>query len=215
MTPTKTKTPAKTIASPTAKPSAKATAKTTTRPSAKSDAKKTPATLHERAAGVKLCCFDVDGSLTDGRLFLDAEGREMKAFHVHDGQGLRLLEDNGITVAFITARNSQAAVARGRELGIKHVFIGVKDKLACVTHLARELELDLAQVAFFGDDLPDLRAFALVGLAAAPANAHPWILPHAHWLSPLNGGSGAARSFCDLILEAHGLRETIVAGFLP
>ena len=174
-----------------------------------------PSTPTTRAARVKLCCFDVDGSLTDGRLSLDANGLEHKAFHVHDGQGLRLLEDNGITVALVTARNSQAAVARGFELGLQHVYIGVKDKLACVSHLAKTLELDLDEVAFFGDDLPDLRVFASVGLAAAPANAHPWVLPHAHWTSPLAGGAGAARSFCDFVLEAKGLKDKIIAGFLP
>ncbi len=207
---TTAKTPAKTAAKT---PSKAATAPT--KAAAKTPAKATAATTPAaRAARLKLCCFDVDGSLTDGRLFLDANGLEHKAFHVHDGQGLRLLEDNGITVALVTARNSQAAVARGIELGLQHVYIGVKDKLACVTHLARTLEIDLDEVAFFGDDLPDLRVFAAVGLAAAPANAHPWVLPHAHWTSPLAGGVGAARSFCDFVLEAKGLKDKIVAGFL-
>jgi len=200
-------------------PKTSSTTKTASRTAAKTAtqaaASTAPLTPQQRAERIKLCCFDVDGSLTDGRLFFDAEGSESKAFHAHDGQGLRLLEDNGITVALITARNSKAAVARGRELGLKHVFVGVKDKLACVEHLARTLQLELEQVAFFGDDLPDLRAFSAVGLSAAPANAHAWVQPHVHWLSGLDGGKGAARSFCDLILEARGLKEKILAGLLP
>lgn len=168
------------------------------------------AKLAKRAARIKLCCFDVDGSLTDGRLFIDAEGNETKAFHVHDGLGLRLLEENGIAVALVTARKSKAAVARGRELGLKHVFVSVKDKLACVRHLCKTLGLEMEEVAFFGDDLPDLAALLAVGLAAIPANAHAWVQPHAHWISPLRAGEGAARSFCDFLLENQGLKEKIL-----
>lgn len=166
----------------------------------------------ERAARVKLCCFDVDGTLTDGRLWLDAEGRETKAFHVHDGQGLRLLQDYGITVALISARKSPSTVARGRELKLTHVYTAVKDKLACVRHLCQTLGITMEQVAFMGDDLADFRAMAGVGLAAAPANAHDWLKPQAHWFSPQAGGEGAARALCDLILDAQGLKEKILAG---
>jgi 3-deoxy-D-manno-octulosonate 8-phosphate phosphatase (KDO 8-P phosphatase) len=198
------------------KPAKKATAP----PKAPSKAKGTPvagtpASAGERASAIRLCCFDVDGSLTDGRLVLDTEGGEGKAFHVHDGLGLRLLEDNGIVVALVTARDSRAAVARGRELGLRNVFVGVKDKLACVRHLAGQLGLELHQVAFFGDDLPDLRAFVAVGLAAGPADTHPWVRGHVHWLGTREGGRGAAREFCDFILEAQGLRQRILDGLLP
>lgn len=160
--------------------------------------------LIARAARVRLACFDVDGTLTDGRIYLDSEGREQKAFHVQDGQGLVLLKRAGIEVAFITARGGTVAVARGRELGVQ-VFTGVKDKLAQVRALVGGLGIALDDVAFMGDDLPDVPAFQAVGLAIAPANAHPWTGAHAHWHTSSPGGEGAAREACDLILGAQGL----------
>ncbi|MBD9479560.1 HAD hydrolase family protein [Pseudoxanthomonas sp. PXM02] len=156
-----------------------------------------------RAARVRLACFDVDGTLTDGRLFLDGEGREQKAFHVQDGQGLVLLKRAGIEVAFITARGGTVAVARGRELGVQ-VFTGVKDKLAKVRELAAGMDIGLDQVAFMGDDLPDVPPFQAVGLAIAPADAHAWTAQHAHWRTRSAGGQGAAREACDLLLGTQG-----------
>ncbi len=159
--------------------------------------------LLARAARIRLACFDVDGTLTDGRLYLDGEGREQKAFHVQDGQGLVLLKRAGIEVAFITARGGTVAVARGRELGVQ-VFTGVKDKLARVRELCAALDIGLEQAAFMGDDLPDVPSFLAVGLAIAPANAHPWTARHAHWRTRAGGGLGAAREACDLLLAAQG-----------
>ena len=163
-----------------------------------------------RAARIRLACFDVDGTLTDGRLYLDSEGREQKTFHVQDGQGLVLLKRAGIEVAFITARGGTVAVARGRELGVQ-VFTGVKDKLARVRDLGAGLGLGMEQVAFMGDDLPDLAALRGVGLAIAPANAHHWVLPDVHWVTPRPGGEGAARDACDLLLFAQGHVDGILA----
>ncbi|MBA3931255.1 3-deoxy-D-manno-octulosonate 8-phosphate phosphatase (KDO 8-P phosphatase) [Pseudoxanthomonas japonensis] len=164
-----------------------------------------------RAARIRLACFDVDGTLTDGRLFLDGEGREQKAFHVQDGQGLVLLKRAGIEVAFITARSGTVAVARGRELGVQ-VFTGVKDKLAKVRELAAGLGIGLGQVAFMGDDLPDVPPFRAVGLAIAPADAHPWTAQHAHWRTRRAGGQGAAREACDLLLGTQGHAPTLEGG---
>ncbi|WP_062352157.1 HAD family hydrolase [Pseudoxanthomonas mexicana] len=164
-----------------------------------------------RAARIRLACFDVDGTLTDGRLFLDGEGREQKAFHVQDGQGLVLLKRAGIEVAFITARSGTVAVARGRELGVQ-VFTGVKDKLAKVRELAAGLGIGLEQVAFMGDDLPDVPPFRAVGLAIAPADAHPWTAQHAHWRTRRAGGQGAAREACDLLLGTQGHAPTLEGG---
>ena len=156
-----------------------------------------------RAARIRLACFDVDGTLTDGRLYLDSEGREQKTFHVQDGQGLVLLKRAGIEVAFITARGGTVAVARGRELGVQ-VFTGVKDKLARVRELGAGLGLGMEQVAFMGDDLPDVPAFREVGLAIAPADAHPWTAQYAHWRTRRRGCQGAAREACDLLLGTQG-----------
>lgn len=165
--------------------------------------------LVARAARIRLACFDVDGTLTDGRLYFDAEGRESKAFHVLDGQGLVLLRNHGIHVAFVTARASLAAEKRAADLGVE-ACIGVHDKLACVRQIAQRLGVGLDEVAFMGDDLPDLAVMALAGLAVAPANAHPSMLPHVHWRTQARGGEGAAREFCDLVLSAQGKTEAVL-----
>jgi 3-deoxy-D-manno-octulosonate 8-phosphate phosphatase (KDO 8-P phosphatase) len=165
--------------------------------------------LQQRAAHIKLVCFDVDGTLTDGRLWFDAQGHDSKAFHAADGQGLKLLQSVGIEVAWITARESQSAKARAIDLGIQHVFTAAKDKLAVMNTLCAQLNITHAQVAYFGDDLPDLPALRAVGFAAIPANAHAWLLPYAHWQSTLHGGEGAARELCDFLLEA-GQHKTAI-----
>lgn len=173
-----------------------------------------PADLHARAAAVRLAVFDVDGTLTDGRLWFDGAGGESKAFHVQDGLGLRLLEDNGIAVALITARESAAVRSRARDLRLTHVFTGVADKRQCLDALCVKLDIPLAAVAYLGDDLPDLAVFPLVGLAATPADGHSWLRERAHWVSTRNGGAGAARELSDLILAAHGLDDAILARYL-
>ena len=156
-----------------------------------------------RAARIRLACFDVDGTLTDGRLYIASDGTETKAFHVHDGLGLSLLRRAGIAVALVTARTSPAAEIRARDLGVE-AHTGIQDKRACVEGLRTRLGLAADEVAFMGDDLTDLAVLATVGLAAAPADAHPAILPRVHWQSTLRGGEGAARELCDLVLAARG-----------
>ena len=169
--------------------------------------------VRARAARVRLAAFDVDGTLTDGRLWFDGDGRESKAYHIHDGLGLKLLQDQGIAVAFITARESPSARARGRDLGIEHVYTAVRDKRACLQELATRLGIAMDEVAFMGDDLADLGTFAHVGLAVAPANAHAWLEGSVHWTTAARGGEGAARALCDLILDARGLRATLLARY--
>lgn len=166
--------------------------------------------LRQRATAIRLACFDVDGTLTDGRLYFDGEGRESKAFDVHDGQGLVQLRRFGIRIALITARNSKVAQRRGAELGAE-VYIGAGDKLACVRELCTKFDLGLDQVAFMGDDLPDIPPMRAVGLAVAPANAHPWTREHAHWQTRSAGGGGAARELCDLLLSAQGHVDDLLA----
>jgi 3-deoxy-D-manno-octulosonate 8-phosphate phosphatase (KDO 8-P phosphatase) len=169
-----------------------------------------PAQVRERAGRIRLAAFDVDGTLTDGRLWFDADGREAKAFHIHDGLGLKLLQDLGIAVAFVTARESPSARARGRDLGIAHVYTAVKDKRACVQELCAKLGIGMDEVAFMGDDLADLCVFEHVGLAVAPANVHAWLRDRVHWITAERGGEGAARALCDLILEQRGEREALL-----
>lgn len=163
-----------------------------------------PAALLARAANIRLAAFDVDGTLTDGHLWYGEGGRETKVFHVHDGLGLKRLQANGVQVAFITARISHPVALRAEELGIAHVYQGQGDKRACLQDLLDALHLTPDQAAFTGDDLPDLPAMHLAGLAVAVANAHPWVAEAAHWKTRLSGGQGAAREVCDLILHAQG-----------
>jgi len=158
----------------------------------------------ERAAKVRLAVFDVDGTLTDGRLWYAEDGHETKVFHVHDGLGLKRLLANGVQVAIISARISHPVALRAEELDIAHVYQGQGDKRACLQQLLEALNLTPDQVAFVGDDLPDLPPMRMVGLAVAVANAHPWVVEQSHWQTRLSGGHGAAREVCDLILRAQG-----------
>ena len=163
-----------------------------------------PPDLLARAAAIRLAVFDVDGTLTDGRLWYGEGGLETKAFHVHDGLGLKRLQANGVHVAIISARLSQPVALRAEELGIAHVYQGQADKRACLRDLLDALGLAPEQSAFVGDDLPDLPPMHLAGLAVAVANAHPWVLEQAHWTTRRAGGEGAVREVCDLILHAQG-----------
>ena len=169
-----------------------------------------PADIRERAARIRLACFDVDGTLTDGRLYIDRDGNEMKAFHVLDGLGLKLLMRNGVAVAFVTARASAAAERRAAELGVES-HTGVSDKLACVTAIAQRMGIGLGEVAFMGDDLADLRVMLQVGLSVAPSQAHAWTRERAQWRTTARGGEGAARELCDLLLAAQGRAEDLLA----
>lgn len=169
-----------------------------------------PADVLERAARIRLIGFDVDGTLTDGGLQFDSDGREHKRFHVQDGLGLVLLRHVGIEVALVSARRSEVTLARGRELKVARLHIGERGKLDCMRGIAAEMGIGMDQAAFMGDDLPDLATMRAVGLAIAPANAHPWVLPAAHWITPQRGGDGAARDACDLLLHAQGRIEAIL-----
>ncbi|EQD62205.1 Phosphatase KdsC domain protein [mine drainage metagenome] len=164
-----------------------------------------PDTVLTRARQVRLLVLDVDGTLTDGRLWYAEDGRELKVFHVRDGLGLKLLLHHGIAVAIITARVSHALALRARELGIVHLYQGREDKRACLSEIASALSLPLSACAMVGDDLPDIAAMRSAGLAVAVANAHPWTAAAAHWHTRRRGGAGAVREVCDLLLLAHDL----------
>jgi len=163
-----------------------------------------PSDLLARAANIRVAVFDVDGTLTDGRLWYSESGHETKVFHVHDGLGLKRLQKHGVHVAIISARISHPGALRAEELDIAHVYQGQGDKRACLLQLLEALNLTPEQAAFVGDDLPDLPPMHMVGLAVAVANAHPWVAEQAHWQTQLSGGMGAAREVCDLILHAQG-----------
>lgn len=168
----------------------------------------------ERARRVRAAVFDVDGVLTDGRLWFDSEGRETKAFHVHDGLGLKLLMRNGIDVAVISGRDSAVVEARMAALGIEHVFQGVPDKLPAYRELLERLGLPPERTAFVGDEILDLPVMTRAGLGIAVADAHPETAARAHWQTTRPGGRGAAREVCDLLLRAQDRLDGIVAGYL-
>ena len=158
----------------------------------------------KQAAHIKLVLFDVDGVLTDGRLFVDNNGEEYKAFNSRDGHGMKMLQRNGVAIGIITGRTSRIVEHRTRELGIQHVRQGCQEKLPAYEQLIQELALQPEQVAFVGDDLVDLPIMLRVGLAVAVQDAHTLVKKHAHWITPSAGGRGAARDLCELIMLAQG-----------
>ncbi|MGH8124658.1 MAG: KdsC family phosphatase [Rhodanobacteraceae bacterium] len=162
-----------------------------------------PAAILARAAGIRLVAFDVDGTLTDGRLWLTEDGREIKAFHVHDGLGIKRLRERGIEVALISSRISHAVELRAGQLGIDHVYQGTTDKAGCLRDVLQGSQLSPQQACYVGDDGPDLEPMSLCGLAIAVADARPEVAHAAHWQTCARGGQGAAREVCDLILAAQ------------
>ncbi|MBS0590384.1 MAG: HAD hydrolase family protein [Proteobacteria bacterium] len=163
-----------------------------------------PSDILERASRIKLAVFDVDGVLTDGRLWYAADGSELKAFHAHDGAGMKQLRAAGIEIAVITARTSHVVSMRMAELGIAHEYQGRTDKLVCFEHLLGALGLTHEQACYTGDDMVDLPPMLRAGLSIAPANAHPLVRERARWRTRLRGGEGAAREVCDLLLASQG-----------
>jgi len=152
---------------------------------------------------IALLVLDVDGVLTDGRLYFSARGEALKAFHVRDGHGVKLLTASGVAVAAVSGRRSAAVTARMRELGVRHVIQGCGDKVEALLGLARRLGIAPLCCACIVDDTPDLPLMAAVGFAAAVADAHPLVLAAAHWVSGAPGGRGAVRELCDEMLRAR------------
>ena len=158
----------------------------------------------ERARRIRLLILDVDGVLTDGRLYLSAAGEELKVFHVRDGSGLVAIQRAGIAVAIISGRDSPAVTRRAAELGISLVRQGVADKGAELDRLLSELGVAPEETACVGDDTTDAPMLRRAGLAIGVADAHPALLAAAHWVTKSTGGQGAVREVCDLLLSAHG-----------
>ena len=157
-----------------------------------------------KAQGVRWALFDVDGVLTDGRIYLSERGEEFKAFSTLDGHGLKLIALYGITPVVVTGRDSPAVRRRVADLGIAHAVYGAADKLAAATQLMRELGLGWDTLAAMGDDWPDLPLLTRAAFACAPANAHIEVKAVAHHVTAARGGFGAARECCDLLLMAAG-----------
>ena len=154
-------------------------------------------------ARIELLILDVDGVLTDGRLYFGARGEALKVFHVRDGHGIKLLMAAGVAVATVSGRRSGAVAARLRELRVPHVVQGCNDKVAALQRLTQRLDLDPLSCACICDDTPDLPLMSAVGMAGAVADAHPVVLSAAHWIARANGGQGAVRELCDAMLRAR------------
>ena len=159
--------------------------------------------IQTRAANVRLAIFDVDGVMTDGKLYLGPNGQELKTMSVRDGLGLKLLQQAGVEIAVISGRPSQAVIVRLNALGITRIHMHVKDKVPFYEQLLADLGISDAQVAYMGDDSPDVPVMQRVGLAMTVADAHKSAAGVAHWSSQFAGGNGAVREACDLIVEAQ------------
>ena len=160
------------------------------------------ATLRSRIRELRLLLLDVDGVLTDGRIYYASNDLELKSFHVHDGLGIQLLQEAGITVGFLSSRRSPSVTRRARELGVDLVRMGVPDKLHAYEKIRRTLRLNHAQVGYVGDDLPDLPVLGRVGFPVAVKGSPPEVARAARYLTRRRGGDGAVREIATLIL-AH------------
>jgi len=158
----------------------------------------------ERARGVRLAIFDVDGVMTDGTLYLGADGEAFKAFNILDGHGVKMLQGAGVAAAILSGRSSAAVSRRAAELAIEHVIQGSADKVADFEALIARLGVATEACAFVGDDLPDLAVMGRCGLAIAVANAVDAVKAAAHYVTRARGGAGAVREACELLLAARG-----------
>ncbi|PLW82912.1 phenylphosphate carboxylase subunit delta [Kineobactrum sediminis] len=169
--------------------------------------------LQLRAREIRLLALDVDGVLTDGGVIYSSDGAELKIFNIKDGIGIRLLQKAGVEVAIITGRHSEMVDRRAAELGIGKVIQGRADKLTALRELCLERDLQLAQCAYMGDDLPDLAAIKAVGLGLGVADAVAAVRNAADWCSLANGGAGAVREACEWLLNARGQWAELEAGY--
>lgn len=170
--------------------------------------------LLTKASAIKLVIFDVDGVLTDGTLYYTDSGADFKAFHAHDGVGIKMLQQSNVTVGIITGHHSPMITRRMEALGITHVFQGQAQKLPAYQQLIETLGLTDHEVCYVGDDLPDVPLIRRVGLGIAVANAAPFVAQHAVWQTTKSGGQGAVREVCELIMQAQGTWQTIHDQFL-
>lgn len=155
------------------------------------------------AKKIKLLVCDVDGVFSDGRIYLGNDGEELKAFHTKDGFGIKALGDSGVDVAIITGRRSAIVAKRMAALNVKHIIQGQEDKLPALLALAKELAINIDEVAYIGDDMPDLPCIMQVGLGIAVNDAHPMVVAKADYTTFTRGGFGAVREVCDLIMQCQ------------
>jgi 3-deoxy-D-manno-octulosonate 8-phosphate phosphatase (KDO 8-P phosphatase) len=170
--------------------------------------------IKEKAKNLKLLILDVDGVLTDGRLFFDNEGNEYKCFHARDGHGIKLLRQTGVEVAVISGRQSQSVALRMKMLGVENVYQGYEDKRGALADVLEKCGVAPEQAAYIGDDLLDLPVMGAVGLAIAVNDANFAVKDRADWCTSLPGGLGAVREVCDLIMQAQGHFDSVLNHYL-
>ena len=173
-----------------------------------------PEQLAERAEKVKLLVLDVDGVLTDGKLYFADTGQEMKAFSTLDGHGIKLLRSTGVEVGIITGRKSQLVEKRAADLGIQLLYQGREDKFVALQEMLSVFPCAPEEIAYVGDDHPDLLVMTKVGLGVASANAHDDVVKYSHYQTSKKGGEGAVREVCDLIMRAQANYERVLAKYI-
>lgn len=169
--------------------------------------------VRARAARVRLMIFDVDGVLTDGRLYYGPDGEALKAFDVRDGQGMKLLAASGVRLAIVSGRRSEALASRARDLGVEELHQGVEDKLGAFVALLAKLGLDAADAGFAGDDYIDLPVLARCGFAATVPDAPDVVKARCQYVTHAAGGRGAGREICELLMRAQGTLDAALARY--
>ena len=170
--------------------------------------------ITEKAKKLKLLILDVDGVLTDGRLFFDDKGKEYKCFHARDGHGIKLLRQTGVEVAVISGRKSNSVALRMKSLGVEYVYQGHENKIAAFNDIIQALSIQPEQVAYVGDDLLDLPIMKRVGLSIAVNDANDPVKEYADWCAKTPGGQGAVREICDFIMQSQGTFESILKSYM-
>ncbi len=172
------------------------------------------ASAGERAKKIKLAIFDVDGVLTDGSFMVGDDGQQYKSFYTKDGQGLRMLQDSGITVGIITGRTSNVVAIRMQELGIEHVYQGQRDKVGAFEDMLAKAGVSKDEVTYVGDDVIDLPVMRRVGLSIAVRDAEPVVKQYAHWITSRHGGKGAVRDVCEFIMQQQDTLDAALHKYL-
>lgn len=170
--------------------------------------------LDSRARRVRLLSCDVDGVLTDGKIYYAADGSQLKAFSTLDGFGLKMLQEAGVIVAWISGSRAPAVTRRAEDLGVAHVMLGADDKFPAWDRLRRQLAFDERDCAHIGDDLPDLPVLMRCGLGVTVPHAPAAVRGAAHYVTRADGGAGAVRELCELILAAQGALEPLLKAFV-
>jgi 3-deoxy-D-manno-octulosonate 8-phosphate phosphatase (KDO 8-P phosphatase) len=168
----------------------------------------------DKAKAIKLLILDVDGTLTNGKLYYTSAGAEMRGFHVQDGMGLKLLRRSGVEIAVISAKHSEVVAKRMADLNIEHVFLGQENKIPAYETLKAKLGLNDSQIAYMGDDLPDLPLLRRAGLAISVPNAPEVIQQNVDFISTKKAGKGAVREACEYIMKAQGTFQAMIQSYL-